>query len=64
MMQRASERQDLERDSLEVSLMVRLVNLFAIVVPMGVHHAADSRCGGRNQVTLAPDETTHSSSSC
>jgi len=38
-MQRASERQDLERDSLEVSLMVRLVNLFAIVVPMGVHHA-------------------------
>ena len=42
MMQRASERQDLERDSLEVSL---------IVVPMGVHHAAD-RAGVEDEIRL------------
>ena len=51
MMRRASERQDLERDSLEVSLMVRLVNLLAIVVPMGVHHAAD-RAGVEDEIRL------------
>jgi len=40
-MQRASEQQDLERNSLEVALVVRFVNLLVVVVPTGVHHAAD-----------------------
>jgi len=35
------EHLDLERDSLGVALVVRPVNLLVLVVPSGVHHAAD-----------------------